>query len=92
MTEALWRRKPIIGPNHGMIGDLIDRHHLGLSFESENIDDLSEKINLYLDTYKADKEASLGSHGNEYRESLKVERFIESYQNIYQEFLEGSDK
>ena len=48
MVEAVWRRKLIIGPSHGSIGDLINNYNLGYVFKTENSKDLARVINKYL--------------------------------------------
>ncbi len=48
LTEAVWRRKPVVGPDHGSLRDLIGTNHLGYLFESENAESLAGAIDTYL--------------------------------------------
>lgn len=80
MAEAIWRRKPIIGPNHGSIGDLISRYKLGYSFESENTGDLAGVIKKYLEDPKSFK---WSEEAEEYRKRLEPNTFAKRYLELF---------
>lgn len=84
MAEAIWRRRPIIGPSHGSLGDLINKNSLGYTFRSEDPKDLSRVIEDYLShsdkfiwTKKAEK----------YREMLDPNIFAQKYLELYYKCL-----
>lgn len=84
MTEAVWRRKPVIGPNHGSIGYLIKKYGLGYTFEPENVEDLANTITKYLrnpDGFRWSEEAEL------YRERLNPDTFAKRYIELYERLL-----
>lgn len=44
LGEGVVLGKTIIGPNHGSLGDIIEKNHLGYIFEAENINSLAKVI------------------------------------------------
>lgn len=83
LTDGVWLKKKIIGPNHGSLGELINYHEIGLTFESENILDLRDKIIKVL--YRP----NLWNNKAElYRKSLHPNFFVEKYQMIYKRLVE----
>ena len=52
LLEAMACKKPIIASNVGGIPEIIKDGYNGLLFESENVDDLAEKIRLVLSNKK----------------------------------------
>lgn len=44
LGEGVGKEKMIIGTDHGSIGDIITKNHLGYTYESENIEKLAEVI------------------------------------------------
>ncbi len=82
MCEGVYLGKTIVGPNHGSLGDLIQKHHVGYTFESENIADLAKSLNMALEnSFVFDAKAS------EYQRSLHPEIFKNSYLEIYQQIV-----
>ncbi len=80
LGEGVALKKIIVGPNHGSIGDIISRNHLGYTFESENVTSLAKVINKALnEKFIYDETAE------KYRKSLSVENFIEKYEKLYNE-------
>lgn len=82
LTEGVWCRKFIIGPNHGSLGDIIKNNNLGLTFEAENIEDLTKVIDQALQT-----ELKWSEDAEKYREYLKPERFIKEYKEVYNNLI-----
>lgn len=74
----MWLRKPIIGPKHGSLGQIIERYELGLTFETENVEDLSNKISIMIDNGHKWYENS-----EKYRSKLDVEHFKMKYYELY---------
>ena len=80
LAEGVGYGKCIIGANHGSLGTLISKYHLGYEFESENVKCLAEiLIRALNDNFKYDKKAK------EYQKLLTVTNFQEAYRNLYLE-------
>lgn len=78
LAEGVGYGKCIIGPSHGSLGEIITSNHIGYTFTTENINSLSETINLALTkSFKYDQIA------NKYRESLKTKYFQNEYKKLY---------
>lgn len=78
LSDGVWHKKMIIGPDHGSLGKLIADHHLGATFEAENIDSLRDCILKQLlkkwepdDIYR------------QYRDVMSTGYFQDSYRDIY---------
>lgn len=80
LVEGVMYGKPIIGPNHGSLNDLIVKYNLGYTFESENPQDLNIIISKCLNEKFIKNESYLN-----YQKGLSLENFIEKYTNIYKE-------
>lgn len=81
MCEGIYLGKTIIGPNHGSLGQLIPRYHVGYTFESENVMKLAECLNhalkkarIYDETARKEQE--------ELNPVLFQERYIGLYEKI----------
>ncbi|MBW8381405.1 MAG: glycosyltransferase family 4 protein [Youngiibacter sp.] len=82
LAEGVLLRKPIIGPSHGSLGEIIVHNHLGLTFEAENTDDLANKIEFAL------KNGIMWDQISEkYRDSLNANSFINDHNDIYNTLL-----
>lgn len=79
LGEGVWVEKEIIGPSHGSLGDIIEKHHLGRTFEAENAQDLRRVISEELK--KNDFE--IDEKYKEYHKMMDVERFKEDYDALY---------
>lgn len=78
LAEGAYLKKVIIGPNHGSIGDIIRKNHLGYVFESENIDELAKTIEkALLRPFTYDETA------DRYRDSLSEGEFVKHYMEVY---------
>lgn len=82
MCDGVYLGKAILGPNHGSLGDLIQKHHVGYSFESEDVDDLIKGLNRILSTSFVYDEVAA-----EYQKSLRPEIFRNSYLTLYEQII-----
>lgn len=79
LGEGVSLGKCIIGPVHGNLGDVIAKNHLGFTFETENVEALSETIQNYLkDGFLYDEVYK------KYQASLSVSDFIVNYKTLYE--------
>ena len=82
LGEGVSMNKCIIGSNHGNLGYTINTHHLGYTFQAENIDDLAKTINKALsEDFNMDKKYY------EYKKSLSPDLFRKSYYALYSEIM-----
>lgn len=78
LGEGVAKKKVIIGSNHGSLGDIIEKNHLGYTFDSENEDELACAImKAYNKRFVYDKKAI------SYAASLSVNEFKDQYRKIY---------
>lgn len=82
LGEGVSYDKCILGAGHGNLGYTIRQHHLGYTFDSENIDDLARVISLALD-----KDFILDDEYIAYKESLNPNIFRKSYGTLYESLL-----
>ena len=78
MCDGSYLGKTIIGPNHGSLGAMIEKNHLGYTFESENSDDLAKKITLALDSSFTYDEVA-----KQYQNSLDPKCFLQKHRALY---------
>lgn len=78
LEEGVWRDKCIIGPKSKNLGEIIERHHLGYTFEQENPISLALLLNNVLknkflidDKYEA------------YKSIINHNSFEQSYRKLY---------
>lgn len=83
LTEGIWYKKTILGPNHGALGDTITKHELGLTFEAENPKDLAKMLNHYLSSG-----FQWNENAEEYRHELDPKHFIDEHTALYKHFLD----
>lgn len=84
LGEGVYYNKCILGADHGNLGFTIREHHLGYTFESENVEELSQAIELALnDDFIRDETY------RRYRESLNPDIFRKAYKNLYESLVEG---
>ena len=79
LIESLFHNKHVIGSNHGSMGDLITKYELGRTFETNNLEDLINKINMDIDI-----PYELTDKAKEYKRKLLPERFLELNKNVYE--------
>ena len=86
LGEGVSLEKEIIGSNHASLGYLINTYHLGRTFETENVDDLSNVLTeeLLKPKFIPDETYQI------YRENLKPEVFIDKYQKLYQDSIKNT--
>ena len=78
LTEGVNHKKMIIGPDHGSLGRIIEEHHLGYTFESENVLSLHDVIKTALeDDFSYDETA------DEYRNSLSPDTMRKQYESLF---------
>lgn len=82
MTEGIYQNKPIIAPNSGNLGYLMNRYKLGVTFESENSKDLALAIQKLIN-----EGWEYSSKSIEYRERLRPEYFIKKHEKLYMNAL-----
>lgn len=83
LGEGVAHGKMIIGPNHKSLGSLIEQNHLGLTFATEDVEDLASKL---------DEALSIEWHPDEayeaYQGILSPKRFQAEYKQLYRRVLE----
>lgn len=85
LGDGVVHNKMIVGPNHGNLGNTIEKNHLGYTFETENMDSLANVLNKALPFVEAGwKPDDLYSS---YRENLSLDKFKASYKKIYEELV-----
>jgi len=86
LLEAMASKKPIVASNVGGVPSVVKDGFNGLLFESENVDDLAEKISLILSD-KA-KATMLADNGYEYVQShLAEQSYIANYRKMIDKTL-----
>lgn len=78
LTEAVWARKMVIAADHGSLGNIVNTHKLGFTFQSEDAKALSETI-----TKALDNEMDWNQEAEKYREEIKLEVFQKKYRILY---------
>ena len=78
--------KMIIAANHGSLGDIVEKNHLGYTFESENIEALRKVLSLAVQR----KNYTYDENANMYKKSLNVAEFQKKYRAIYR-IVENTD-
>ena len=79
MTDGVYLGKMVIGPSHGSIGQMIKANHLGLTFEAENEESLSQIIDEALSSYFVPDDKYRA-----YQDKLQPEILIERYRKLYE--------
>lgn len=81
LCDAVFWGVPIIGPNHGSLGDIIVSKHIGLTFKTEDAFSLSQAIEqLLIHDFCYDQKAL------DFKKRLSPEIFIQEYLDL----IEGS--
>ncbi|MBR2875828.1 MAG: glycosyltransferase [Clostridia bacterium] len=78
LGEGVALGRCIVGPDHGNLCNTITKNHLGYTFESENPLSLAETLNEVLQ-----KEFVTDEVYENYRKTLDVSCFLNSYNNLY---------
>ena len=79
LGEGVAKGKIIIAANHGSLGDIVEKNHLGYTFESENIEALKKVLNMAIQrtNYTYDEKA------NAYKNKLSINEFKKQYCKLY---------
>jgi len=78
LGEGVLLGKCIVGPNHGSLGSIIESNHLGYTFETENVDSLTEVLDKAINNdFKPD------SYYKSYMNELRVSTFCNKYLELY---------
>ena len=86
LCEGVWRNKCIVGPSGKNLGDIIENHHLGYTFEQENTESLALVLNDILGkTFLYDQKYQ------DYRNVINHREFEETYRKIYQRLITEFD-
>ncbi len=84
MTEAIRCGVPIIASNHGNVGYLTKKYHLGYTFKAEDAQDLSTVLEKAITKkFKCDEKY------NEYKEQISRKAFRDNLKKIYKKVIEG---
>ncbi|NYE05893.1 glycosyltransferase involved in cell wall biosynthesis [Bacillus niacini] len=76
MTESIRNNIPVIGPDYGNLGYLINKYNLGYTFDVEDPISLATTITNGIENKNRDFKSK-------YSEYISVEKFKESYKNLY---------
>lgn len=79
LGEGVAKGKMIIAANHGSLGDIVERNHLGYTFESENVESLRKVLNTAVQrtSFTYDEQA------NVYKNKLSINEFKKQYCKLY---------
>ena len=83
LGEGVSFGKCIIGSDHGNLGFTINTYHLGYTFKSENVDDLSNVITQALSVPFSEDEQYM-----KYQKLLNPDHFRLEYKTIYEQLTE----
>ena len=79
LGEGVAKEKMIIAANHGSLGDIVEKNHLGYMFESENCEDLKKVLNTALKR-KFFKYEEIAFN---YINKISIRAFQKEYSEIY---------
>ncbi|GAA0486495.1 hypothetical protein GCM10008986_09870 [Salinibacillus aidingensis] len=82
MTEAVYRDIPIIGPDEGNLGFLINSFNLGYTFKSEDPADLSFRIKKF-----SQENWQQSIETKRYKKNLEPSLFLEKHKQLYNKIL-----
>jgi glycosyltransferase involved in cell wall biosynthesis len=87
LTEGAARNKFILGPNHGEIGHTIHTYDLGITFESDNVQDLTDKLEQALEDVNRigmhDNASASASLAEAYAPLISKDRFVRRYGQFF---------
>lgn len=78
LTEAVWARRLVIATDHASLGDIVDRNKLGITFQAENAQALTNAISEALN-----KKATWNETAEKYRNKIELKTFQGEYRNLY---------
>ncbi|OXS79113.1 glycosyltransferase family 4 protein [Domibacillus enclensis] len=82
LTEGANRSKVILGPSSGEVGYTIEKYNLGITFISENENDLQEKIEFLISNINNVKNQTFEGAEN-YQKEIDIKNFSYSYQKFF---------
>ncbi len=83
LGEGVWRKKTIIAPNHGSLGSIIHEYNLGVTFETEDVNDLTKIISEQLEN-----KHEWNDTAENYRLTLSVDSFANEHQKLYYSLMD----
>lgn len=78
MIDGVWNRKYVVGSDHGSMGTIIKKHHLGETFKTEDPEDLARVLNTVLPDIPA-----WSDEAECFRNELTEGKFTENYRILY---------
>lgn len=79
LGEGVAKKKMIVAANHGSLGNIVSKNELGITFESEDIESLTEAIsNALQNIWKWNQKAEL------YRVQINTSSFQQNYMKLYE--------
>ena len=86
MTDGVYAKKHIVGPESGNLGYLINKNNLGVTFQTEDPLSLAKAIkNIVLNTKEWSEISEI------YRSSLDKKVFVKAYEKLYQKLRKTMD-
>ena len=79
LGEGVAKGKMIIAANHGSLGDIVEKNHLGYTFESENIEALRKVLSLAVQR----RNYTYDDNANGYKNKLSINEFKIQYSKLY---------
>ncbi|RED65070.1 glycosyltransferase [Cohnella lupini] len=89
LTEGAARNKYILGPGHGEIGHTIRTYELGETFESENEQDLTDKLAITIEKVNSVRKGRsveprpATENANAYAPLINIDRFVKRYAQFF---------
>jgi len=84
LVSAVAHKKPVIGADHGSLGDMIEKYSLGATFKSEDVPSLAAVINDYLKN-----PFSFSPKAEEFLNRLNPADFVEKNADLYKKSLKS---
>lgn len=78
LTEAVWARRLVIASDHASLGDIVTQNKLGITFQAENAQALTNAISEALN-----KKATWNETAEKYRNKIELKTFQGEYRNLY---------
>jgi len=82
LLQACYVKKPIIAFDSGVLGKIIKNNNLGILAESESVNDLSKKLNYFIENQKNIRE-KFSLNLQEYYKKNTIKKMTEKVYNIY---------
>lgn len=82
LGEGVWRDKCIIGPVSKNLGSIIEKYHLGFTFEQESVDSLTTVLDSALTNH-----FTIDEEYKKYKSIINHDSFEKSYRELYKDLL-----